>query len=555
MSCCCARVCASRRRPSTAPANRKQATATRVPNGSIRVDGRLDDEAWQKATPITDFIQKEPVEGAAPTDAMDVRHRCMTMTCCTSARGCSARTAASRRRSAGATAPIRPSTSSSRSTPSSIAAPPWSSASPPPACASIAITRATRRTRFDSGFDPVWRAETSVSGDQWTAELWIPFSQLRFNPRTELTWGLNLYRFRPTLDEADYWILIPRTVRAWSSRFGDCQRHQRRRAAAPHRGAAVRRRRIDLQRRSRSQQSVRRRQEPRGPRRRRRQDGAWARTSRSRPRINPDFGQVEADPAEVNLTAFETRFPEKRPFFLEGAQLFNIGHPNFYYSRRIGARPIGPATGDYVEYPEPEHDHRRRQADRPAAVEDVARLHRRRDRRRRGADRHAGGSPIARTVKVSPHAYHFVGRMLQEFGPSASTAGLHRQLRASRFRGGQSRSPISTRAMRSRVGGNTLLRFKGGQYEFRASGGGSFLNGEREGRRALAAIELALRAAARSRLLAARSDADVDGRLVGADELRQDRRPPLAVGRQHQDRFRELRGQRLRAVERRRRHG
>ena len=59
--------------PVTGAGNRKQATATRVPNGSIRVDGRLDDEAWQKATPITDFIQKEPIEGAAPTDAMDVR--------------------------------------------------------------------------------------------------------------------------------------------------------------------------------------------------------------------------------------------------------------------------------------------------------------------------------------------------------------------------------------------------------------------------------------------------------------------------------------------------
>ena len=51
--------------------------------------------------------------------------------------------------------------------------------------------------------------------------MWIPFSQLRFNPRTDQTWGLNLYRFRPTLNEADYWILIPRTVRAWSSRFGE----------------------------------------------------------------------------------------------------------------------------------------------------------------------------------------------------------------------------------------------------------------------------------------------------------------------------------------------
>ena len=50
--------------PVNGAGNRKQATATRVPNGSIRVDGRLDDEVWQKATPITDFIQKEPVEGA-----------------------------------------------------------------------------------------------------------------------------------------------------------------------------------------------------------------------------------------------------------------------------------------------------------------------------------------------------------------------------------------------------------------------------------------------------------------------------------------------------------
>src|SRR5215218_7865210 len=53
--------------------NRKQATATRVPNGSIRVDGHLDEEVWQRAAAITDFIQKEPTEGAPPTDPMEVR--------------------------------------------------------------------------------------------------------------------------------------------------------------------------------------------------------------------------------------------------------------------------------------------------------------------------------------------------------------------------------------------------------------------------------------------------------------------------------------------------
>ena len=63
--------------------------------------------------------------------------------------------------------------------------------------------------------------------------------------------------------------------------------------------------------------------------------------------FNPDFGQVEADPAEVNLTAFETVLQERRPFFTEGASLFNVG--NIIYTRRIGARPRGSADADYSE--------------------------------------------------------------------------------------------------------------------------------------------------------------------------------------------------------------
>ena len=177
--------------------------------------------------------------------------------------------------------------------------------------------------------------------------------------------------------------------------------------------------------------------------------------------INPDFGQVEADPAEVNLTAFETRFPEKRPFFLEGAQLFNIGHPNFYYSRRIGARPIGPATGDYVDYPEPEHDPRRRQADRPAAVEDLARLHRRRDRRRGRAsvanvgDRASSARVARRAACVPLRRPHAAG--VRAVGVDRR---LHRQLHAPRFRGGQSagRSLHAQRARRRRQHAVALQR-------------------------------------------------------------------------------------------------
>ena len=67
--------------------------------------------------------------------------------------------------------------------------------------------------------------------------------------------------------------------------------------------------------------------------------------------VNPDFGQIDADPAEVNLTAFETIFPELRPFFLEGNNVLTAGTGNYYYSRRIGARPSGSASGDFVDYP------------------------------------------------------------------------------------------------------------------------------------------------------------------------------------------------------------
>ena len=459
--------------PVNGSGNRKQATALRVPNGSIRVDGRLDDEVWQKATPITDFVQKEPVEGAKPTDAMDVRLVFDDDVLYVGARMQSKdgriQAPLGRRDSTDQAEHILVSfdTFLDRRTAVVFGV----------TAAGVRIDRyhgSDQEDSFDSGFDPVWRAETNVSGDQWTAELWIPFSQLRFNPRTELTWGLNLYRFRPTLDEADYWIMIPRTVRAWSSRFGDVSGINgvvppRRIEALPYlAGGAT----IDGDRDRNNPFDDGKNLEGRvgadikmglGP-------NLTLETA-----LNPDFGQVEADPAEVNLTAFETRFPEKRPFFLEGAQLFNIGHPNFYYSRRIGARPIGSATGDYVEYPN--------QNTIIAAAKLTGRLQSKTSLGFIGAVTDAEEARVAtagitdrRTVAVSPHAYHFVGRMLQEFGPSASTAGLivnylHRDLEE-----GSALADLYTRNALA-VGANTLLRFRGGQYQFRASGGGSFLNG------------------------------------------------------------------------------
>lgn len=455
-------------------ASRKQATAIRVPNGSIRVDGRLDDEVWQRATPITDFVQKEPVEGAKPTDDMDVRIAYDDNVLYVGARMHSKdgriQAPLGRRDNIDQAEHILISfdTFLDRRTASVFGV----------TAAGVRIDRYhsnDQEDSFDSGFDPVWRAEARVSGDQWTAELWIPFSQLRFNPRTDQTWGLNVSRFRPTLDEADFWILVPRTVRAWSSRFGDLTGitgivPPRRIEALPYIAGAS------------TVNGDRDRNNPFDDGKN--FDGRIGADIKMglgpnltlETTINPDFGQVEADPAEVNLTAFETRFPEKRPFFTEGAQLFNIGHPNFYYSRRIGTRPIGPATGDYVDYPDSNSI--------MAAAKLTGRLPSKTsigfiaavtdDEDARVA---AGPTLEQRDVDVAPHAYHMVGRVLQEFGKSASTAGLlvnyvHRDFKDD--------SPLVNLYTRNAIGlaGNTLLRFNGGKYEFRASGGASYLNGE-----------------------------------------------------------------------------
>ena len=156
--------------------NRKQATATRVPNGSIRVDGRLDEEVWQKATAITDFIQKEPVEGAQPTDAMEVRIAYDDDVLYVGARMFSKdgriQAPLGRRDSIDQAEHILLSfdTFLDRRTAVVFGV----------TAAGVRIDRyhsSDSEDSFDSGFDPVWRAETSVSGDQWTAELWIPFSQ------------------------------------------------------------------------------------------------------------------------------------------------------------------------------------------------------------------------------------------------------------------------------------------------------------------------------------------------------------------------------------------
>ncbi len=451
----------------------KRASATRVEPGVISVDGRLSEEVWRASPAVTDFVQKEPTQGAPPTDDMELRFAYDDRAFYVGARMFS-------RNARGIQAPLGRRDVVDQAERILVSLDTFldrrTSVVFGVTAAGVRMDRfhgTDNEESFDATYDLVWDAATTMDADGWSVEIWIPFAQLRFNPEQDLTWGLNVQRFRPSINEEDTWVLIPRTVRAWASRFGDLRGVSdvpaaRRLELSPYVAAA------SILYPPSGGNPFRDGVNPVG------RVGADVKMGLGpnltlEATINPDFGQVEADPAEVNLTAFETRFPERRPFFLEGAPLFNIGHPNFYYSRRIGARPVGPATGDYVDYP--------RNTTILAATKLTGRLPSKTSigflsavTAEENADVASAARSGTQSVPVGPRTYFAVGRVLQEFGTQASTAGL---LASAVHRDFDDASPLADLQARNALAlaGNSVLRFRGGQYELRASGGGSLVNG------------------------------------------------------------------------------
>jgi hypothetical protein len=216
----------------------------------------------------------------------------------------------------------------------------------------------------DLAWDGVWDAAVSTDSEGWSAELRIPFSQLRFTPGTRQTWGLNARRYIQRNNEDAWWELVPKTESRLASGMG----HLTGVNDVPPK------RHLDLLPYVRTGLDVIGTLDPNNPLRDTTSvfgglglDAKWGLTSSLTldATVNPDFGQVEVDPAVVNLTAFETFYQEKRPFFIEGAQLFgNFGrnglllygrfgarYPNLYYSRRIGRSPQLSVDGEFVDTP------------------------------------------------------------------------------------------------------------------------------------------------------------------------------------------------------------
>src|SRR3989454_6543158 len=208
----------------------------------------------------------------------------------------------------------------------------------------------------DPSWDPVWEVQTNIDSLGWTAEMRIPFSQLRY-PATseEQTWGLQIWRQENRLNELSQWAWWGLDETGGPPRFGHLHglviRHAPGRAElmpyAVGRSANVPGDRTDPFFNPHALDG-------------RVGGGATLRVTSNltlNATVNPDFGQVEVDPAVVNLSAFETFFDEKRPFFVEGAGYFGLGGFSCYFcsnvssltmlaTRRIGRPPqISPYRG------------------------------------------------------------------------------------------------------------------------------------------------------------------------------------------------------------------
>jgi hypothetical protein len=214
----------------------------------------------------------------------------------------------------------------------------------------------------DASWDPVWDVGTRADSAGWTVEMRIPFSQLHFAGGREATWGINFTRFIQRRGETVRWSWAPNSEPGYASHFGHltglgdvpAPRHLELTPYLVARGdydsAADPRDPFDPGRLHRASAGL---------------DLKYGVTSDLTlvATVNPDFGQVEADPAEVNLSVFESFFEERRPFFVEGANILQFGvgasgsvfgAPQLFYSRRIGRAPSRSVSlpDAWVEEPE-----------------------------------------------------------------------------------------------------------------------------------------------------------------------------------------------------------
>jgi len=201
---------------------------------------------------------------------------------------------------------------------------------------------------WDASWDPIWFMKTSVDKEGWIAEMRIPLSQLRFTNKEELVWGLNVQRRFFRNQENSRWQYIAPDAAGYVHLMGEMNGIK---GIKPQK-------QLEIQPYIVTKAETFQKEEgnPYATGQATTADiGLDAKIGITSDitldlTVNPDFGQVEADPSQVNLTAFELYFREQRPFFTEGANTLNFpvaqNENNLFYSRRVGRQPQGWADPD-----------------------------------------------------------------------------------------------------------------------------------------------------------------------------------------------------------------
>jgi len=331
----------------------------------ITLDGRLEERAWFASTPARDFRQNEPHEGQPATQQTEVRIVFDDAALYIGARmfdtagGRGVRTYLSRRdqQEDGDYLEIIFDTFHDHTGRTIFQVNP----------SGVKTDAGQASSNADPSWDPIWEVATSIDSLGWIAEIRIPFAQLRFSRDSAQTWGMQIWRYVDRIRETSMWSFWAKTASGGPAEFGhlDSLRVTERPRGIellPYvvsRAAYVPIREFDRGNpfRDASEYTMR--------------VGGDVKALLTSNltldlTVNPDFGQVEVDPAVVNLSAFETSFSEKRPFFVEGSGLFgfggfncyvcsNVSSMSLYYSRRIGRQPRGNPPSGYAFLDRPEN--------------------------------------------------------------------------------------------------------------------------------------------------------------------------------------------------------
>ncbi len=418
------------------PADRHAAApeirATRL-EGTIAVDGRLDEPSWSEAQPATGFTQTEPAEGQPATERTEVRVLIAEDALYVGARlhdrePRRIKAALARRDEEVEADEFDVYLDTFHDHLSGVRF----RVTPGGATLDGILGSSAQGSEEDASWDPIWESATGVDSLGWTAEIRIPLSQLRYNSTADGTWGIQFYRKILRKGEEDWFAFVPKSEVGGVSRYGHLVnlgplQAQRRLELAPYvlaRGSYQPGTAGDpFQRGSEYHGSAG-------------LDLKYGLTSdlTLNATVNPDFGQVEVDPAVVNLSVFETFFPEKRPFFVEGADVFRFGGirasnsfgvPDIFFSRRIGREPQRSLEGDGVNF-----------LDAPAetSIRAAAKLS---GRTRSGWSiglldavtssedaRYVDESGIGVRTPVEPLTNYFVGRVRKDLRGGNSTVGI-----------------------------------------------------------------------------------------------------------------------------------